>query len=274
MESIRLKGRGWLSALLVLVWACLLFRFLLAPQWHEYQRVSSDLALARARLASYKITAASVEEEEERLAEVRKLLEGEGKSFSTEVQDGGAVTLLGLGVAAEGLEINALEPGKARVDRNIRELPFKVIVSGDYLRLINFLNRLENGLVLADLTEIRSLKVTSLNNGGTGSEGGRVKAVLGMVIYSSTRPGEQVVADRLGWLRGRFNAFQTPGLVAPVPELEGKLKDAGASETEGIVRAGGSGRTGDAGETVRSGTLSGISSGTPEGMVLGNDGAF
>ncbi len=235
-EKLSSRDRFLLVALLVAVWIYAVYSFILSPQIKAYARVKSELAAEKAKLARARSTAAALKTEMTRLRAAQQEKDKTGEPFKTEMRDGADIILLGLRSAAGNIDITGVEPGSIITNRHSLEILLKVMVRGNYLDVLAFINNLENQ-ALKNLTEVRSLKVEAIEafqspaassqsySAAGDAAGGGVRAEIGLIIYSAKTPEARLQLEQLaGWLRGRGNAFQPAGAVSPVPELSGHLK--------------------------------------------------
>jgi len=160
-EKLSSRDRFLLVALLVVVWIYALYYFILSQQFKAYSRVKNELAAEEAKLSRARSTAAALKTEMTRLQAAQKEMEKVGGPFETEMRDGADIILLGLRSAAGNIDITGVEPGNIITNNHSLEIPLKVIVRGNYLDLLAFINNLEN-LTLTNLSEVRSLKVEAI----------------------------------------------------------------------------------------------------------------
>lgn len=235
-ERLTPRDKFLLVALLVGAWIYWVYYFALSPQIRAYAQIKSELVTEKAKLARAKATAAALRAEKARYRAAQQEVARVGEPFATEMRDGAAVLLLGLRSAAGNVDVTDIEPGDIVTNKHSLEIPLKVMVQGNYLDLLAFIDGLENQ-ALRNLSEVRSLKIVALGPASTlagtsqlSSEAGYataggVKAEIGLVIYSAKNPTSKLQLEQLAlWLRGRGNAFQPAGDVPPVPELTGHLK--------------------------------------------------
>lgn len=202
-----------------------LFRFFLTPQIKAYVAARKDLDAALAELSRYRTAAASLQEESRRLEKLREEVSATGAPFAIEMRNGADIILLGLAAAARNVEVTGVEPGKIKENQHTLELPLKITVEGSYPNLLAFCEGLESA-ALCNLTEIRSAKFEATSGSAVGAaSSGRVKATLGLVIYSDRTPQGRLSLEVISkWLTGRYNVFQPAGALAPIPELAGHPK--------------------------------------------------
>lgn len=224
MGKLGQRERVMLIFLLVAAGAAGFYYFLLSSQLKAYAQLKAELAGEQRKLAQAQAAAASLKNENDRLARVKEEFAETGKLFATEMRDGADVILLGLKSAAWDISITSLEPGNVQENPNTLAMPLKMTVQGDYQNLLAFCRYIEN---FTNLAEIRSLKIEA-SQPATPESGkissGMVKATLGMIIYSANNPGERIHLQELArWLLGRENVFRPAPAIAPLRELAGQL---------------------------------------------------
>ncbi len=256
MGKLGQREKLMLIILLVVAGAAGFYYFLLSPQLKAYAQLKAELTGEQGKLAQAQAAAASLKDENERLARVKEEFAETGKLFATEMRGGADVILLGLKSAAGNILITGLEPGNIQENPYTLAMPLKMTVQGDYQNLLSFINRyLEN---FTNYTEIRSLKIeaSSPATPGTGKiSSGTVKATLGMIIYSANNPGERIHLEELArWLQGRENIFRPAAAIAPIPELAGQ--PTAPAELSGPSAAGIAGKSGRESGGVSSGAES------------------
>lgn len=214
----------FVAGLLLCGFICLL----LFPQLRACTAVRNELVENRDKLSQAMAAAASLDEEENRLAALKKRFDEVNAIFRTEMRGGTAIILLGLQSASDRLEIIGLEPGTIKKNGHTLEIPLKLAVQGDYIALLAFINKIEN-LALDNPAEIRSFQIAGIDESvhepsSAGDLTGVVRAEMEIVIYSAKTPTGKPHSDEIaGWGTGRSNIFRPTGTVTPDPELPANL---------------------------------------------------
>ncbi len=243
----RLSGRDKILLLIVLialVGYCF-YHFILTKQLEAYSQVKSELAESQAKLSQALAQSASLPIESSKLDKAKKDIKETGKHFETEMRDGSSVIILGLNAIFEGVDITSLEPGEIKEDPILLEMPVKLTAQGNYRETLLLCEDIEN---MTNLTEVQGSKIEAVS--GTND----VKMTVEMTIFSSKTPqGRLSLEDISRWLTGRYNIFRPATMIAPIPELTGKIinpasppeNPAGPPEGTGSVQGEASGSAGE-----------------------------
>jgi len=215
LERLSNRDKILLLILLIALVGYCFYHFLLVRQFKAYTQVKSELTESQAKLAQALAQSASLQRESNRLDKAKKDMREAGKRFETEMRDGSSVIILGLDGIFEGLDITGLEPGDIKEDPVLLEMPVKITAQGDYREMLSFCEDMEN---MTNLTEVQGLKMEAVS--GTND----VKMTVDMTIFSAKTPqGRLSLEDITRWLTGRYNIFRPAAVIAPIPELTGKI---------------------------------------------------
>jgi len=241
----RLSSRDKILLLVVLIALAgyCIYHFIFVVQFKAYTQVKSDLAESQAELTQALAQSASLHSENAMLIKAKKDIREAGKRFDTEMRDGSSVILLGLDVIFEGVDIISLEPGDIKDDPILLEMPLKITAQGNYLKMLSFCQDIEN---MTNLSEVQGLKMEAVS--GTDD----VKMTIDIIIFSSKKPQERLSLEDISrWLTGRYNIFSTAAVIAPLPELDGKIiKPASPSDSSNSQPGGTGSVQGPAGGSV------------------------
>lgn len=225
--------------LLVTLGACVVlflsFYFLLIPQYDAFTRNRDHLEDLESKAKAAENVLASEKKESELAASAATQL-GEVKPFfDNQMNDGLAVAQVGFEAMQANVRIDSFKPSDIVNKGSYLELPTKFEVSGDYLDVITFLQRME-GAGMPNLADLRTLKIEPektkvasaesavknfMQESLDAGQNGRVTATFDLVIYASSTPEARLKLEQeAGWLVGRRNAFQTPGSVSPSPDIK------------------------------------------------------
>ncbi|HAG10132.1 MAG TPA: hypothetical protein DCK76_01790 [Desulfotomaculum sp.] len=213
----RLSGRDkiLLLILLIAVVGFCFYHFILTKQLEAYSKVKSELAENQAKLTQALAQSASLQIESSKLDKAKNDIKATGKYFETEMRDGSSVIILGLDGIFAGVDITSLEPGNIKEDPILLEMPVKITAQGNYREMLHLCEDIEN---MTNLTEVQGLKMESVS--GTND----VKMTADMTIFSAKTPqGRLSLEDVSRWLTGRYNIFRPAVMIAPIPELTGKI---------------------------------------------------
>ncbi len=229
----------------------LLFNFILVPQYDAFSEnrdrlteLETKAKVAQNILSSEKAESELAAKATEKLNEVKPL-------FNKQMTDGLAVSHIGFEAMKNNVRIDSFVPSDIVNKGSYLELPTKLVVSGDYLNVISFIQRVE-GEGMPNLADLRTIKIqpekTEIDsadsavkrflqendNSSPTNQNGRVTAMLDLVIYSSATPEERLKLEQeAGWPVGRQNAFQTPGGASPFPGIEAPAQADEAPQTNG-----------------------------------------
>ncbi|KUK52794.1 MAG: hypothetical protein XD78_1705 [Desulfotomaculum sp. 46_296] len=191
------------------------YHFLLVAQFQAYEQVKTDLAVSQAKLTQSIALAATQQSESSKLEKAKKDVKEAGKRFETEMRDGSSVIILGLDGIFEGVDITSLEPGEIKEGPYLLEMPMKITAQGNYREMLSFCEDIEN---MTNITEVKSLKMESVSGSN------KVNMTVELVIFSAKTPqGRLSLEDVSRWLTGRYNIFRPSPMIAPIPELTGKI---------------------------------------------------
>lgn len=218
----------------------LLFYFLLIPQYDAYNANKEQLAGLEAQARAYENVLASEQKESELAARAAALLSEVKPFFDERMNDGLSVAKIGIEADNANVRMDSFKPADIVNKGSYLELPAKFEVSGDYLDVIHFFKRME-GQGMPNLADLRTLKIepekqeadsaetaiTSLLQEALGDvQNGRVTATFDLVMYASATPeGRIKLAQEADCQIGRKNAFQTPGIVSPSPDIKTPVKE-------------------------------------------------
>lgn len=209
-----------LGAILVLF---LYWTYLLQPQVNACDMTMKELAAADERLKNGKSIVDSLGREELAEKVVEKQFTAVWPKFNTEMQDGAILVDIGLEAVKQGVDVTLVRPAQV-VDKNYYlELPFEFTVRGDYLKVMEFIKKMEN---LTNISEIRKLEIEAQllaeDEGASPlAADGRVVANFVPVIYTARTPEKRMQLEALArWAVGRYNAYEAQGTKSPYPGVE------------------------------------------------------
>lgn len=160
--------------LVTLLTVVLLFVEVIFPLQAENTQKERDLQLANARLAQLQ-TFAGQNQDYEALAKLQNLKLAEAKK---KLPDYVTVPELMAEYSkladVNGVKLESIQPSKISKENNIFVLPLKITVSGDYFKMVEFLQQIETG------TRFVTLRGASFN----GEKAGNIKTSADFVVYS------------------------------------------------------------------------------------------
>lgn len=200
----------------------LLWVYVLQPQIKAFSDLRRELAMATVRLEKGRDVARSLERQRLAVAEAEKQFARVATRFEHDLRDGAVLVDIGLEAARQGVAVTLVRPAAVIQKEHYLELPFEFVVRGDYLRVLEFIRKVEN---LSNLSEIRRLEVKALALAENPSASplqadGRVQANLALVLYMAPTPENKLQLEALAeWVVGRYNAYQAQNRALPHPGL-------------------------------------------------------
>jgi len=134
-----------LGVLLGLGVVYLFWTYVLSKQVEAFKDNREDLKQITTTLEQGRVKVASLPREKLRLAAAQEKLSLLEQEFTNDLQDGAILLDIGLDDSLkDSLKVTLVQPGDAISKGEYLELPFRFTVTGDYLKVLEFLKKLEN----------------------------------------------------------------------------------------------------------------------------------
>lgn len=200
--------------IIIVLYFCL--KFFVIPQVEAYQILYEDTEKIKQQLSSSYEIVESLNSEEKKLNNIHHELSLIEAYFSAAAQEGILLAKLGTQAQEEDVVLSGFYLNEA-VDRNYYlEIPLEFSIRGDYLNIINFLEKIEDSGYLANLTEIKSFSIKPWREDEDSSIIEKlVVADVEVLIYMNNTVGDKIDEEDhinpddylAGQVLGRYNSF-------------------------------------------------------------------
>ncbi|WP_066637625.1 type 4a pilus biogenesis protein PilO [Desulfolucanica intricata] len=163
---------------LIGILACLVFVLLTVHQYNSYYSLQKQLYIKRQQIIQINKQIASLPGEKAAMKKIQERLQGKENYFSREINDGTALEIIGLIANNCNLRLNSFIPQEPVVKDYYNELPVKCVITGEFSKLITFVEQIEhqpNLIVIKDMV---------LENPVNKNETNDAIAKISLVMYS------------------------------------------------------------------------------------------
>ncbi len=197
------------------------YSYILTPQLNSYTENQTKLAAMLQEITTTEAKVKTINQETEAAGQAQQKLAATQQNFMTDMVDGQALVRIALDAQANGVKINSFTPGTVTDQTHFLSLPFNFSITGNYLGVLGFLEKLES---LPNASEVTNISI-SKNAGATPEpaagpgaspttqpvviDDGYVSAQFILNIYTLKTPQEKLKLQNMAkFTIGRYNAFR------------------------------------------------------------------
>ncbi|AQS58483.1 type II secretion system protein GspM [Desulforamulus ferrireducens] len=238
LQNLSKREKIMLSVLVVVVLVFVFVQCILTPQLVAFEEMRITYQEQTQQLQQAKGLAKETNQNELLHESARKLKQLAGQ-FQAEVSDGSGLVKLAIESLNENIELIGFQPLPKQDKTYYYEVPFRMVLRGNFVDVLNYFKNLEQQKILPNPVEIRELKITQpklqereKQNDIEGMglvnieakpnlASGMVEASFVLMTYASHDPQSLLALEEISkWVVGRENPFRHPGKVSPYPGVK------------------------------------------------------
>ncbi len=183
--------------------------YVIAPLWEEMRVNREQIAAMTEKVRTEMDVAFLLEQSRAEGEKARAAFETSAKRFNVKMNDGLFIVKLGREMEKEQVYLDAYSPGQIVPGEIYLTMPVRMLVSGDYSKVMKIIRFLE---AQTAMTELRTITIRALpqvvDEAGKVTAKGQVAVDLLYIVYSVQDPkGLIVLEDMKKWTYGRQNPF-------------------------------------------------------------------
>jgi len=183
--------------------------FVIAPLWEEMRANREQIAVMTEKVRTEMDVAYLLNKSQADSEKARAAFEASARRFNIKMNDGLFIVKLGQEMEKEQVYLDAYSPGQIISNDLYLTMPVRMIISGDYTKVMQIIRFLE---AQTAMTELRTITIKALpqvvDDAGAVKAKGQVAVDLLYIVYSVHDPkGLIVLEDMQQWTYGRQNPF-------------------------------------------------------------------
>lgn len=183
--------------------------YVIAPLWEEMRANREQIAAMTEKVRTEMDVAFLLEQSRADGEKAQAAFETSAKRFNVKMNDGLFIVKLGREMEKEQVYLDAYSPGQIIPGEIYLTMPVRMLVSGDYSKVMKIIRFLE---AQTAMTELRTITIRALpqvvDDAGKVTAKGQVAVDLLYIVYSVQDPkGLIVLEDMKKWTYGRQNPF-------------------------------------------------------------------
>lgn len=236
------RERALLAIVAIVSIAVVYVLYIVAPLWNEMQANRQQIAAMTEKVRTEMDVAFLLDKSKKDGQDARMAFDNSAKRFNIKMNDGLFIVKFGRAMEKEKVYLDAYSPGQIRPGDVYLTMPVRMLISGDYVKVMNIIRFLESQTAM---TELRTITIQSLpqmvDGNGKVTAKGQVAVDLLYVVYSVPDPkGLIVLEDMKSWTYGRQNPFYDllPPPEVPLPVDTGDVSEDGTDSGSGTNSGG------------------------------------